>query len=155
MEADNLTGWRARNPLFTKGVGFVSILFFGLGIFISFKRLIKPEIALIIGSNGLNVNPKKSTTEFIKWEEIIGFEEVKIRSTKILIIDVKNPEYWLEKEKNAFKKKLMQFNITKHKSPFNIAASGLNISTNELKVTLNKYYEDYKHGTYPRATQNL
>lgn len=66
LEADNLTGWRARNPIFTRGIGIVSIIFFGLGIFVGIKRLIKSEIALIIDSKGLNVNPKKSLTEFIK-----------------------------------------------------------------------------------------
>ena len=94
LEADNLTGWRPKSPIFTRGIGIASILFFGLGIFIGIKILIKPEIALIINTKGLNVNPKKSLTEFIKWSEINGFEEIKIQSTRIVIIGVKNPEYW-------------------------------------------------------------
>ena len=57
LEADNLTGWRARNPIFTRGIGIASILFFGLGIFVGIKRLIKSEISLIIDPKGLNVNP--------------------------------------------------------------------------------------------------
>ena len=105
LEADNLTGWRARNPIFTRGIGIASILFFGLGIFVGIKRLIKSEIALIIDPIGLNVNPKKSPTEFIKWDEIMAIEEIKIQSTRILIIGVKNPEYWLEKENNTIRKK--------------------------------------------------
>jgi hypothetical protein len=145
MEADNLTGWRARNPLLTRGIGIASILFFGLGIFVSIKRLVKSEIALIIDPIGLNVNPKKSTSEFIKWEEIIGFEEIKIQSTKILIVSVTNPEYWLKQETNMIRKKMMQFNINNYDSPFNIAASGLDISSTELKDTLNKYFEKYKN----------
>ncbi len=28
LEPDNLTGWRERNPIFTRGVGIASILFF-------------------------------------------------------------------------------------------------------------------------------
>jgi hypothetical protein len=57
IEADNLTGWRAGNPLFTRGIGIASILLFGFGIFVGVKRVIKSEIALIIDSQGLNVNP--------------------------------------------------------------------------------------------------
>jgi hypothetical protein len=145
IEADNLTGWRARNPIFTRVIGIASILFFGLGIFVSIKRLIKSEIALIIDPIGLNVNPKKSASEFIKWKEILGFEEVKMQSTRILIIGVKNPEYWLEKESSAIRKKMMQFNINNYDSPFNIAASGLDISSTDLNETLNKYFEKYKN----------
>ncbi|HYG36998.1 MAG TPA: STM3941 family protein [Cytophagales bacterium] len=41
LEADNLSGWRARSPLFTRAIGVASILFFGFGIFVGIKRLIK------------------------------------------------------------------------------------------------------------------
>lgn len=145
LDADNLTGWRARNPIFIQGIGVASILFFGLGIFAGIKRLIKPEIALIIDPNGLNVNPNKSLTDFIKWDNILGFEEIKIQSTRILIIGVRNPEYWLNKETNTIRKKLMKFNIDNYNSPFNIAASGLDISSDELNEKLNSYFEKYKN----------
>lgn len=145
LEADNLTGWRARNPYFNRGVGIASVLFFGLGIFISVKRLIKSEIVLVIDSIGLNVNPKKSLTEFIKWSDINGFQEIKIHSTRIIIIGVKDPEYWLDKETSGFRRKLMQFNINNYNSPFNIAASGLDISSDNLLGTLNNYYAKYQN----------
>jgi hypothetical protein len=145
LEADNLTGWRARNPIFTRGIGIASILFFGLGVFIGIKRLIKSEIALIIDSKGLNVNPKKSLTEYINWSDINGFEEIKIQSTKIVIIRIKNPKYWLDKETSGFRRKLMQFNISNYNSPFNIAASGLDISSDKLIETLNSYKDRHKN----------
>ncbi len=145
LEADNLTVWKARNPILTRGIGIASILFFGLGIFIGIKRVIKSEIALIIDSKGLNVNPKKSLTEFIKWSDMNGFEEIKIQSTRIVIIGVKNPEYWLDKETSVFRRKLMQFNISNYNSPFNIAASGLDISSDQLIETLNNYYDRHKN----------
>ncbi len=145
IEADNLTSWRAKNPIFTRGIGIAGIVFFGLGIFVGIKRLIKSEIALIIDSEGLNVNPKKSLTEFLKWTDIKGFEEIKIQSTRIVIIGVKNPEYWLAKETNEFRRKLMQFNINNYNSPFNIASAGLDISSDRLIETLNKYFDRYKN----------
>lgn len=145
FEADNLTGWRARNPFVTRGIGIASILFFGLGIFVGIKRLIKSEIAIIIDQIGINVNPKKSLTEFIKWHQILGFEEIKIQSTRILIIQVKNPKYWIEKETKTIRKKMMQFNTNNYNSPFNISASGLDISSNELTEKLNSYFEKYQN----------
>lgn len=145
LEADNLTGWRARNPIFTCGIGIASILFFGLGVFIGIKRLIKSEIALIIDTKGLNVNPKKSLNEYINWSDINGFEEIKIKSTRIVIIGVKNPDYWLNKETSGFRRKLMQFNFNNYNSPFNISASGLDISSDKLIETLNNYYDRHKN----------
>lgn len=145
IEAENLTGWRARNPIFTRGIGIASILFFGTGIFIGIKRLIKSEIALIIDTQGLNVNPKKSLTEFIRWSDISGFDEIKIQSTRIVIIGVKNPDYWLDKETSRFRKILMQYNINNYNSPFNIASAGLNISSDKLIETLINYFNRYKN----------
>ncbi|RZK38618.1 MAG: hypothetical protein EOO90_21665 [Pedobacter sp.] len=144
LDADNLTGWRARSPIFTRGIGVASILFFGFGIFVGIKRLIKSEVALIIDTKGLNVNPKKSLTEFIKWTDINGFEEIKIQSTRIVIIGIKNPKYWLDKETSGFRRKLMQFNINNYNSPFNIASAGLDISSDALIDTLNNYFDTYK-----------
>ncbi len=134
-----------QNPGIIRIAGIASILFFGFGIFVGIKRLIKSEIALIIDPVGINVNPKKSLTEFIKWDQILGFEEIKIQSTRIVIIGVKNPQSWLEKEASTIRKKLMQFNINNYNSPFNIAASGLDISLDELNDKLNRYFEKYKN----------
>lgn len=136
---------RMQNPHIIRIVGIASILFFVLGIFVGIKRLIKSDIALIIDQIGLNVNPKKSLTEFIKWDDILGFEEVKIQSTRILIIGVKKPEHWIEKETSTIRKKLMRFNMNNYDSPFNIAAAGLDISYTELNNKLNLYFEKYKN----------
>ena len=136
---------RMQNPYIIIIVGIASVLFFGLGIFVGIKRVIKSEIALIIDNKGLNVNPKKSLTEFIEWENILGFQEIKIQSQRILIIVVKNPEKWIEKETNTFRKKLMRFNQNNYNSPFNIAAAGLDISYTELNEKLNKYFKEYKN----------
>ena len=57
----------------------------------------------------------------------------------------KNPEHWIEKETSGFRRKLMQFNINNYNSPFNIAASGLDISSDKLIETLNNYYDRYKN----------
>ena len=62
MNAENFSGFRARSPLFIKGIGIASVLFFGLGIYVSIKQLLSNQLILIINRNGVNVNPKKSLT---------------------------------------------------------------------------------------------
>ncbi len=99
LEANNLAFWRVKSPIFIRGIGVTSILFFGLGIFVGIKRLIKSELSLIISSDGLNLNPKKSLIEFLKWSDITGLEEIKIQSTRIVIVkvtDVTQP-VWLKR----------------------------------------------------------
>ena len=66
LEADNLTGWRARNPIFTRGIGIASILFFGLGVFVGVKRLGESGIRTRgpkILNHKLNIIPKSTAFE--------------------------------------------------------------------------------------------
>ena len=129
--------------LLNKIIGIISIVFFGIGVALAIKRLINPQLILIADANGLNINPKKSLTEFIKWDQIFAFDNVNIKRTKIMVIRVHDSEYWLEKETNLIRKKMMRFNINNYKSPFNIVGSGLEISYNQLNEKLNYYLEKY------------
>ena len=145
MDPERFVTLLFRNPDFIRIAGIASILFFGFVTFVGIKRLIKSKIALIIDTKGLNVNPKKSLTEFIEWKDILGFKELQIQSQIIIIIGVKNPEHWIEKETSTIRKKLMRFNMNNYDSPFNIAAAGLDIGYDELNIELNRYFEKYKN----------
>ncbi|AXT20293.1 hypothetical protein D7030_04025 [Flavobacteriaceae bacterium AU392] len=148
INADNLdTNFldiEIESSILNRSIGIVAILFFGIGVVLGIKRLIKPQLILIMDSNGLNINPKKSLTEFIKWNDIYAFDQIRIKRTKIMIVRVHNPEYWLEKETNLIRKRLMKFNINKYNSPFNIVGSGLEISYHQLNEKLNGYMEKYR-----------
>jgi hypothetical protein len=145
MNAENLTGYRVRNPLFTRTIGIASILFFGLGIYVSIKQLLTNQLILIIDKKGVNINPKKSLTVCIEWQNIKDFSELKIQSQKLIIINVDNSDYWIEKEENGMKKKLMKFNTTNYGSPFNLSANFMQINHEELMKTLNENLNKYKH----------
>ena len=145
MNAENFTGYRARSPLFIKTIGIASVLFFGLGIYVSIRQLLANQLILIIDKKGINVNPKKSQTEFIEWKNIKGFSELKIQSQKFVIIDVDNSEYWIENEENGMRKKLMKFNVSNYGSPFNLSANSMQMNYAELMKTLNENLNKYKY----------
>jgi hypothetical protein len=145
MNAENFTGFRARSPLFIKGIGIASVLFFGLGIYVSIKQLLANQLILIISRNGVNVNPKKSLTEYIEWKNINGFSELKIQRQKFVIIDVDNSDYWIEKEENGIRKKLMKFNVNNYGSPFNLSANSMQMNYAELMKTLNESLNKHKY----------
>ncbi len=144
LEANSLSDSLRKSPLLITGIGVVSILFFGLGIYAGIKGLIATRLLLIISPKGLNVNPSKSMSDFIGWREILGFNEIDIHGTKIIIINVENPTSWIEKEADSLRKQLMKYNIENYNSPFNISANGLNISHVQLKEKLNLYFDTFK-----------
>ncbi len=140
LHADNMPRY---NPIFLRIVGIAGILFFGFGIYVSIARLVKNQLILIIDSIGINVNPKKSLSERIEWKNIDGFSEIKINSAKIIVIEVHNPDYWIENEESAVRKKMMEFNVNYCGSPFNITAGATRLSHAELMKVLNENFHKY------------
>jgi hypothetical protein len=143
MNSENFTN---REPIFVKIIGIASILFFGLGIYVSIRQLLaENQLALIIDKNGVNVSPKKSLTEFIDWKNINRFSELNLHGQKIIIIDVNNSDYWIEKESNTVRKKLMEFNVNNYGSPFNISANTMQMNYAELMKTLNENLNKHRY----------
>ena len=145
INADQYIGYKFPSPIFTKGIGIISVLFFGLALYISIKQLIKNKLFLIIDKNGINVDPEKNSPEFITWKNIEGFSELKIQSQKMVLIKVNNPDYWIQNEKNLLKKKLVQFNFSNYGSPFCLSAVSMQITHAELMKVLNENLEKYKN----------
>ena len=144
MNAEQLADSRNSSPFLFNMVGIAAIIFFGLGIIVALKRIIKSDIALVIDSNGLHFNPKNFHSGIIRWSDIIDFEEISIRSTPIVIVHVRDPESWVAKENNAFRRQLMKVNINQYQSPFNIASAGLSISHAQLLESLNTYHKNFR-----------
>lgn len=136
MKAGDDSASRVQSPAFIKAMGIASILFFGLGIYVSIRQVIKDHLVLIVNENGLHINPNKFSSEQIAWNEIRGFSEIKIRSTKLVIIDLYNSEYWIEKEQNKIRKQLMKFNFNNYGSPFSLSAQFMQIDHEALMKIL-------------------
>jgi len=147
INAENLTSFRSRNPIFLKGIGIISVLFFGFGVYVSIKQLITNQLLLVIDKAGINVNPRKSTSKSIEWKNVDGFSELKIQSQKFVIIQVNNSDFWIENESNQMRKKLMKFNLNNYGSPFNLSANSMQINYAELMRVLNENFNKYKYLT--------
>lgn len=141
--SENYIGHRFTNPFFIKAIGILSIIFFGLGVYIPLRQLIKNKLFLSIDENGINFNPKKS--EILNWHNIKGFSEIKIQSQKLVLIEVDNPDYWIENEKNQIRKKIIEYNFNKYGSPFCLSAVSMQINHKELMNLLHENLKKYKN----------
>ena len=136
LHAEEMADGMHRDPLLIKGIAILGVLFSGPGALVILKKLVTKQLALVIDSKGLAFNVRKSGEEYIPWNEITDFHEIKIRQVRIIIIMVKDPQKWVEKEKSFFRRKLMQANMANYGSPFNISTVGLNIAHEELMEKL-------------------
>lgn len=133
-----------RSLVFIQTIGVVSILFFGIGIFVSVKQLIKDQLILRIDHQGISVNPNRSPDHYIDWKYIKGFSEITLQGQKLVIINVNNADYWVERETNSIRKRIMKFNITNYGSPFNLSANSMQIDHAQLIKTLNDNLNKYQ-----------
>ena len=126
--------------MFNRGVGLVGVIFFGAAIPIGIKKLIINQVELELSEVNLIIKPESNNTIPLPWSEIKGFDILKIKGTKIIIIKVLNPKDYIDRETNPIRKALMKFNNSNYGSPFNFTGSGMNISTNKLLIELNRFH---------------
>ena len=133
--------YRPRSAEFIKIIGIVSVAFFGIcGIF-AFKKLFDKKDGLIINENGITDNSSGTSIGLIKWTDIIGIGITQVYSQKFIMIEVSNPEYYIELNKNRIGKMAMKANYNKYGSPISISANSLKTDFAELKVLIENQYE--------------
>ncbi|WP_109438218.1 STM3941 family protein [Aquimarina sp. AU119] len=136
-----------QTPYLIQGIGLLSVLLFGFGMYVATRRIVKAELALVVDDEGIHMHPQKTNNKIIDWGCIMGFSEIKINSQKILIIRVSNPEYWLLQESNMINKKMMQYNFANYGSPLSISTGSLAISQENLMYVLEDGFKKKKTNT--------
>ena len=79
----------------------------------------------------------------ILWKDIESIRIEKIKSTKILIVDVHNPEKYINRS-NRFKRVLLNLNTKLYRTPLTIGLEGLKYNFERLEKLISLNYELYK-----------
>src|ERR1043165_3423624 len=108
-------------PTFVKGVGYVGVIFFGLcGLYI-FYKLFDAKPGLVIDDNGILDNSSAASGHIIKWDRIVGLRIGQVKSTKIILIDLVDPDEFMNEIK-GIKKTLMWGTYKMYGTPVSIAS---------------------------------
>jgi hypothetical protein len=134
------------DPRLAKAVGILGIIFFGgTGIF-AIKKLFDKSLGLIISEEGIFENTNALSIGFISWDNITAIKIIQIKSTKILLIFVKNPQLYLDNV-SGFKKFLMKSNHSMYGTPLSITSVTIKLKFNELEQIINQRFEEYRKNT--------
>ncbi|WP_346882094.1 STM3941 family protein [uncultured Algibacter sp.] len=125
-------------------VGIVAVIFFGITTFFIFKKTISKEPRLIINDMGIIDNSNAINLGLITWEDITGVKLIKVNSNKFVIIEIHNPEKYIERCKNAILKKAIKANQRVYGSPLSITLHSLKIKPLELVSLIDKQIEERK-----------
>ena len=133
-----------RNPSIIFISGVASIFFFGLCTPFIFKKLWDKSPGLIITGHGILDNSSGVSAGQIYWADIKDISVLKIHRQKMIMLHVKNPQDYIDKQTNGFKRKMMTLNYKMYGTPLSITSNGLKISFDELLSTLTEKLESSK-----------
>ena len=124
------------DPVITIVIGYVGLVFFGLAaLYISYKLFDKTP-GLVIDKEGIYDNSSAAAGHLIKWERITGLRVEQVMSTKFILIDLKNPEEFMDGV-SGIKKQLMWSTYKMYGTPTSISSSTLSCDFDELFQIIN------------------
>jgi hypothetical protein len=113
-------------------VGISAILFFSLCFLLMIKKLGDNSSGLIISDKGVMDNSGGVSAGQILWTDIESISVIEIHHQKLIMIHVKNPQRYIDRQTNTFKRGLAKLNLNTYGTPISISANGLKISFAEL-----------------------
>ena len=123
-------------------------LFFSILILISCTLLLlilflsKKKILLVIDQEGIIYDPTKSNLHF-GWSHIAGFSSKRMGGSLLILVNLKKPRYWINKETKKYRKRLLEVSLDRYGTPYGFLASSLKIDKEKLLDLLNSHLEKY------------
>ena len=127
INPDNYVSAICRNPTIIFVAGIASILFSSICAIYIVRKLPDNKPGLIIDKIGLTDNSSGVSAGQILWSDIENISVIEIHRQKLIMLHVKNPHDYIDKQTSGFKRKMMQMN-------FNMYATSLSITSNSLQI---------------------
>ncbi|HEX8348696.1 MAG TPA: STM3941 family protein, partial [Hymenobacter sp.] len=68
----------------------------------------------------------------VPWADVTGIQELELMGQKMVMVMLRDPVAYIERQTNPFKRQLMKTNFNSYGSPINISANALECSYSEL-----------------------
>ncbi len=144
---ERFISYKFRNVEFIKTIGLLLLVFFStVWVYIPIK-LFDKKPGLILDEDGIYDNSSAVSVGLILWKDIESIRVEKINSTKMLIVNIYNPEKYIDRS-NRFKKVLLNLNTKLYGTPLTIGLAGLKYNRERLEKLIILNYELYKEKPY-------
>jgi hypothetical protein len=138
------------NPTKITIAGYASIIFFGLCAVVLIRKLPDTKPGLIIDSTGLTDNSSGLSAGHILWIDIENISVLEIHKQKLLMLEVKNPQDYIDRQNSLFKRKGMELNYKMYGTPLSLTANGLKISFQELFALVTQKFQETRTNAQQR-----
>lgn len=129
--------------IFCRALGIVCVLFFGVIALSIASKLQDNSRGLIIDEDGITDNSSAVSGGLIVWRDIEDISVIEIGRQKLIILEVRNPEKYIERQTHFLQKKAMQSNLKMYNSPLSISANGLKCDFEDLYRLIKDNLETY------------
>lgn len=114
------------NPTNIAIAGYVLFSFLDFALFFLIKKLPQNKPGFIIDQTVLTDNSSGVSTGQILWTDIEDISVIEIHRQKLIMLQVVNPIYYIDKQTSVFKRKMMEMNYKMYGTPLSITSNGLN-----------------------------
>ena len=125
------------NPVFLFIAGLASIVFFSVVAFSIAIKLKDKKPGLIINQQGIVDNSSGLAAGEVLWTDIKNISVIEIHTQKLIMLHVKNPQDYIDRQKSLIKRKGMEMNVRMYGTPLSITANGLKMSFDKLFKLIN------------------
>src|SRR5690554_173781 len=126
-------------------VGIVGLSFFGYAIITMIKKVfLDRNLGIIINEDGITDNSSYAGVGLIKWKDIKTIRKNKVASTEFLLIDLKNPEEYITKNKSKIKQKLLNISYKSYGTPISISSNFIDCDFNVLEEAITNSLSKYR-----------
>lgn len=125
-------------------LGVLAMLFFLVVIGIIFNKLRQKGPAFIVTDEGFTDHSSGVSVGFVPWEDVVEIKAKSIVGASYLRVTVKNPETYIQREKNPFKRMMIRANHKQFKAAVSISAGAIRCSFEELQDLLDRRFKAYK-----------
>ncbi|MEZ0183584.1 STM3941 family protein [Flavobacterium oncorhynchi] len=131
------------NPYIMNTVSVLGILFGGMSLFFSIKKMGDKKPGIIIDTKGIIDNSSALSIGRIPWKDIDDIIERVDFNQKSIALIVKNPEEYIDKQTSFYKRRMMRANFKMSGSPIAISSNSLKTNLEELGNILTEKHTEY------------
>jgi hypothetical protein len=140
-EVENTSGFHSTK---LQIAGYGAILLFGLTTIALSKKIFDTSPGLVIDNNGITDSAGALSGGLVLWSDIENISKFQVQGQDFLLIQVKNPDYYIDRQTSTLKRKAMSLNKKLYGTPIFISANTLNINFQELFQTVNYRFQQNK-----------
>lgn len=144
LNPDKFTSWRYRSSTIVLIAGILGVVFFGISLLYYARKIFDKTPGLVINDKGIYDNASGISAGHIPWNDIVEISETIVVNQSFINIVVKNPDEYIKRQKNIFKRKLVQINYSSFGTAIAIPSVALNCEFNKLKRILQQEFEKHK-----------